>query len=167
MVERLREELATTDPTDPRLARDQARAYTRLGEVLHLVGDTGGGLVRVRNAQSILDSLVEGDPNDREARRLRSEAYNTLGLIRFSGGNRRLARDAWVESVATIEPVASGSDDVRFLTPWARALLYLDRVEEAKPLVDKLEALGYRNDEFAELVESKGLSNSLRVLSRQ
>ncbi len=167
LVERLREELATTDPTDPGLARDQARAYTRLGEVLHLVGDTGGGLVRVRNAQSILDSLVEGDPNDREARRLRSEAYNTLGLIRFSGGNRRLARDAWVESVETIASVARGSDDMRFLTPWARALLYLDRVEEAKPLVDRLEALGYRNDEFAELVESKGLSNSLHVLSRE
>ena len=167
LVEVMRRDLAASDPTDPRWKRDQAGTYTHMAAVLHLLGHTSDALLRAQIAQSILDSLVQENPTDRDLRRLRSEAYNTLGLILFSGVDKKSGRDAWVESVATIEPVASGSDDVRFLTPWARALLYLDSVEESRPLVDRLEALGYRNDEFAELAESKGLSNALRVRYRE
>ena len=57
-------------------------------------------------------------------------------------------------------PVPGEADDVRYLSVRARALLYLDRLEEAESLVARLRSLGYLSTAFRALLESKGLQGS-------
>jgi hypothetical protein len=66
--------------------------------------------------------------------------------------------------VQIIESLASGAGNLRYIADLARALLHLDQVDRATPLVRRLEAAGYRESELAELAASRGVENSLHPL---
>ena len=62
-----------------------------------------------------------------------------------------------MRGLESISRVAEGTSDPRYLTPWAVTLLHLDRRNEARPIVHRLEQMGYRDVQLRELCESKGL----------
>ena len=160
-IEQVRRDLVAADPTDPAWKRDEAETYIASADVLRRLGRTADASARAGSALAILDDLIASSPDDADLLHLRSAAYNVAGLIRMGGGDAASAREAWAESVRTIQPLAEGSRDPRYVTVWARALLYLDRVDEARPLLERLEELGYRESELADIAKSKGLENSL------
>ena len=62
-----------------------------------------------------------------------------------------------MRGLESISRVAEGSSDRRYLTPWALTLLHLDRTDEARPIVQRLEQMGYHDAQLRGRCESKGL----------
>jgi hypothetical protein len=58
--------------------------------------------------------------------------------------------------LALARPLTASSQSVRFLDTHAQALLHLGRVEEARPVVEKLLATGWRNPELIVLCRDHG-----------
>ena len=54
-------------------------------------------------------------------------------------------------------PLTVDTEAVDFLDTHARALLYLGRVAEARPLVKALQARGWKEEEFLDLCREHGL----------
>jgi hypothetical protein len=50
----------------------------------------------------------------------------------------------------------------RFLAVQGRALLALNRMAEAKPIVDRLARLGYHHPTLSRLVQQNGLNSSVK-----
>ncbi len=150
--------LVEGDPTDSGWRRDLALVEIGYSNALLAGGELTRAIEEARSAVQTLEAIVEQDPDDRRARRFAAHGYTTLGRIRSALGEPDDARAAWESAVELLGPLAPGSNDWRFLAPWARALLHLDRIEEARATVDKLLSMGYRNREFLTLCRSKGLS---------
>lgn len=74
-----------------------------------------------------------------------------LGDWHRSLRRERSARQAWARALATIGPVTRGSDVVDDLDVHARVLLRLGRVEQARPIVERLLAIGWSLPDFLEL----------------
>jgi tetratricopeptide (TPR) repeat protein len=110
-----------------------------------------------RAALGILAPLLKGKP-DESARGLIAEAEVTRGRIETSLGDPAEARAAWERVLAVLVPCRRPLTYWKILSPWAQALLALDRVDEARPVVEHLRAIGYRNGDLDRLCREKGIS---------
>ncbi|MCH9651968.1 MAG: protein kinase [Deltaproteobacteria bacterium] len=61
------------------------------------------------------------------------------------------------EALLILESLAENSSDFHHLAPWARALLRAHRLERARPVLERLWAVGYRDRELEALSQEKGL----------
>ncbi|MET0552643.1 MAG: protein kinase [Vicinamibacteria bacterium] len=150
--------LVARDPSNSGWQRDLAEARHSLGEALHDRGDLEGAVREAAAALEITERLLEKDPDDPQALRLRSLGHALLGRVWSTRGGAAKSRDAWQQALASIEPVARTSNDDRLLEPWTRALLQLDRGDEAAAAVEKLTSRGYRYPPFVREMTSKGMS---------
>ena len=80
-----------------------------------------------------------------------------LGRLQESRGEAEAARRSWAEAAELMAPVAGASQAVELLHVYAAALLHLGRVEEARPVVEKLLATGWRDADFLSLCRGQGL----------
>ena len=150
--------LVARDPSNSGWQRDLAEARNSLGEALHARRDLDGAVKEAAAALEIAERLLEKDPDDPQALRLRSLGHALLGRVWATRGEAAKSRAAWQQALASIEPVARASNDDRLLEPWARALLQLKRVDEAAAAVEKLTSRGYRYPPFVREMTSKGMS---------
>jgi serine/threonine-protein kinase len=150
--------LVAGDSSNSGWQRDLAEARSSLGDALHAGGDLDGAVREATAGLAIADRLLENGRSDRQALRLRSLGHALLGRVWSMRGNATRAREAWQESLASIEPVARTSNDDRLLDPWSSALLHLDRRDEASVVVEKLASKGYRYPPFVRDVTSRGMS---------
>ncbi len=109
-----------------------------------------------RAALGVLSPLLTGKP-DENTRGLVAEAEVTRGRIEASLGDRAQARAVWERALALLAPCARPLTHWKLLSPYAQALLELDRPAEARPAVERLRAIGYRNDGLDRLGREKGL----------
>jgi hypothetical protein len=79
-----------------------------------------------------------------------------LGRIQFAERQIQDAHASWIDAPEVIESVGGFSDDLSSLGIWVRVLLYLDRVEDAKPTIEKMISLGYGYPSFLELCRGEG-----------
>ena len=114
-------------------------------------GDVTGSLAAARAAVEILEPLVQKSSEDRIALSALSEAHLLLGRILNRRGDDEKALMHWEQAAERIESIAAGSSNKRFLDPWARALIRLGRLDEARPVIEKLSSFGYREPAFLEL----------------
>ncbi|MEM7352513.1 MAG: winged helix-turn-helix domain-containing protein [Acidobacteriota bacterium] len=128
-----------------------------LGDLLAARGDNEAALTEARAASRILEELASERPNDRETQRLLSTAYALEGTILAASGQSDAARAAWQKAVEAVEPFAKSSRDAQYLAPWARGLIELGRIEEARPVVFRLLSRGYGVREFLDLCAAHGL----------
>ena len=142
------EELIARDPTDAGWQSDLAVSRQRLGMVLAAGGDLEGARDAGLAAEGILALLLAARPDDRQARSTLSDVHNLLGEVWAARGERGLADAAWLRAVEVIEALATESSDRRILEPWIRALLCLDRREQARPFYEKLNSFGYSSEEL-------------------
>ncbi len=75
----IHEQIAAAHPDDPGYQRELSNIYVRLGGVLKVAGDYGGGLELDRKALAIREALLGNDPRNREYRRLVASSYMDLG----------------------------------------------------------------------------------------
>ena len=135
--------------------RDLAEMRRSFGRLLMVQGDVSRAIEELGLALAILQPLVDKNPNDRDSNQWISESHLTMGEVWARTGDLGRARSSWAKAVEVIEPIARQSNDRRYLDPWAQALLYLDRIEEATPIVEKLMSMGYRERTFMELWQGK------------
>ncbi len=109
-----------------------------------------------RTALELLESTEARTSEDRRSKEILSATLILLGRIQFDQGQTQDAHASWIDAREIIESVSGFSDDLSFLELWVRALLYLDRVEDAKPAIEKMLSLGYGYPSFLELCRSKG-----------
>jgi len=64
---------------------------------------------------------------------------------------------AWGSTLDVLRPTASASRNVRLLDPWVRLLVLTGRTDEAAPIIERLEAIGYRNPNYLGFLEKRGL----------
>ena len=96
----------------------------------------------------IADSILKERSDDRDARLFKSLGLALLGRIHSEQGEPVRARNVWNEALSTIEPVARGSMDARFLGPWARILGHLGQTADATDILGSLKAKGYKTFDY-------------------
>jgi tetratricopeptide (TPR) repeat protein/tRNA A-37 threonylcarbamoyl transferase component Bud32 len=158
--------LVAGDASNSGWQRDLAEARSSLGEALLARGDLEAAVREATAGLAIADRLLENGPSDRQALRLRSLGHALVGRVWSARGKATRAREAWQESLASIEPAARTSNDDRLLDPWSSALLHLDRLDEASVVVEKLGSKGYRYPPFVRDVTNRGMSGSMAQTRR-
>jgi hypothetical protein len=86
-----------------------------------------------------------------------SEADLRLGESLARAGDSDGAHQAWTRAFETLDSLAQASRHTDVLALSASALLYLNRMEEARPLVRELARRGYRRPTFVALTRDKGV----------
>jgi len=137
--------LATADPTNAGWIRELAESHYERGSVAADAGDVAAAAADADAAVQALVSLHGAAATDRQVARVRSLAHALAGRVWTERGEVARARGAWSQALADIESVASHSSDYQFLDPLAQALLALGRTHDAAPILQKLDAMGYRN----------------------
>lgn len=103
------------------------------------------------DAIKILEELAKARNPDRDVRRCLSWCYLLLGRLESTPA---AAKADFERAEKTIASLARGGRDGRLLAPWAAALRCLGRPEEARPVEETLQALGYSEPGFTGLCEA-------------
>jgi tetratricopeptide (TPR) repeat protein/predicted Ser/Thr protein kinase len=117
--------------------------------------DPARALTEARGALAILAPLLL-EP-DEPTRGLIAEAEVTHGRIAAALGAPDEARAAWERALAILAPCRRPLSHWKLLSPSAQALLALGRAPEARPAVERLMKMGYRNDDLERLCREKGI----------
>lgn len=139
--------LHRADPSNSERRLDYALARLDLGRGLLAAGDAGRAALEERAALDVLGPGAAG-AEDRPRRLLEGEIHAALGDALGATGRSVEARAARDAAVDLLTPLANGSRDPVVLAPLARALLGLGRGPEARSVVDRLRAAGYRREEL-------------------
>ncbi len=91
-----------------------------------------------------------------------ADTHLGLGELYRSRGDLEAARAAWSRSIELLEGLPDQGPVPRFLDLQARALLLTGQVEAAKPLVEKLQSIGWEQAALRALVREHGLEEGLR-----
>lgn len=127
--------------------------HTRMAQALETL-DPARALGEARSAEEILFPLLTRDV-DEPTRGHIAMASVVRGRLESARGDREAARAAWEQALDTLAPCSRPITHWKVLSPWAQALLELDRIDEARPAVEQLEAMGYRAPDLAEVVRRK------------
>ena len=152
----IREDVYALDQSNAMRRRDWARTFIAIAKVLSVTGRSSEALATLRHADRELDSFIEETPDDRRALEIRGRGSLLMGVVLAQIGQKGEARERWDLAVAMLEPLARESESSNTLALLAQALLRLERVDEASPLVHKLIDRGYREPGFLSLSEEKG-----------
>lgn len=144
------DELLTLDPTPPKWRRTRAIGLYHLALVQKMRGDAAARST-VLTAVEILEELAAALPSDRSVPRWLGHSYLLLGSLEDS---RAAARSAFERAAEVIAPFARDGRDGRLLAPWAAALSCLGRLDEARPVVERLHALGYSEPGLTSLCQA-------------
>ena len=82
---------------------------------------------------------------------------DVIEALRQRLGNPKGARASWDTTVSVMEPIAAGSVIVEHLTIYATALLHLEQVDRAQPVVANLLETDRRDRTLLNLCAKHGL----------
>ncbi len=150
------EQLARSNPTDVQWAEDLARMRIYLANALVKKGNPAAALEQISSALRGLKRVRPGAAPDSSSIATSASALILLGEIQWRGGEHAEARTAWQRALAEVQPIAADSMNYRLLDLWARALLDLNRMSDAGPVLERLRAVGYRKPAFWAFCRSRG-----------
>ena len=139
--------LVDKSPTSVPLLRDLSVAETGLGQAAFGVGDLNRAAAEAEFVEKLLAPFASRGV-DLEVIRKLAEAKLVAADVASARGDRARARELRESAVATIMGRPEASSDLRMAAIRATALVGLNRVEEARPIVEHLNALGYRHPEL-------------------
>jgi serine/threonine-protein kinase len=149
--------LIDLDPTNTDWTRQLAWTQARTALVLSGQSLFDEALQRSEESLTLCDALLSENPDDPELKRLWSEIHLTIGDVAAARGRKESARGSWVRALDVIEPLARGTKHPLDREVWAVTLLRLDRIKDARELVDELRMQGLRRAEFERLSRNKGV----------
>lgn len=130
--------------------------HMRMAEAL-ADGDPVRARDEARRSVDILLPLLVRDTDDPTRGHI-ATALVVRGQREAALGDREEARAAWERALEVLAPCARPLTHWKILAPWTQALLELDRTDEARPGVERLERMGFRSPELAEVRHRKGLT---------
>ncbi|MGE3274385.1 MAG: protein kinase [Vicinamibacterales bacterium] len=151
--------VSAANPTNLDWRIDLAYFHRLAGEARLARGDAAGAAAEARVALAELDALEGRDVGDEGGRRQRAASLVLLGRTLAGGGRVREAAGAWQDAVA-LGSSARDADRWRMLEIRASALVYAGRLDEAAPIVDRLQALGFARPSFLRLCREAGLGTN-------
>ncbi len=125
--------LVDLDPTNVDWRQELARTQSHLAGIQSKQGHLEEALGTSAAALTLCNALASESPDDPLTRLACGEAYLVRGDIQAASRRPEAARDSWLRALAAIEPVARLSKHPTRKELWARTLLRLDRLDEARP----------------------------------
>lgn len=149
--------LVVLDPTNAIWKREVAVLDSSIGALRLARGDAAGARNFFRAGLEISESLASVGGDSASVANDLAWDWLQLGLAEEALYHEEKARAAWERSVKLMAPIVARTPEVWYLDTWARALLHLGRIEEARPAVRQLLEADWEEEDFRELVERAGL----------
>jgi len=156
-------ELARTDATNARWQRELAMAEVEAARAQIARRDYAAAERHLANAVAVVEAGLANTPSDVSLTLVNAEADIVAGQIAAEREDATTARGYWMQAREILTPVAQKADDPNVLAAWASALLLLDDVSAARPVVQRLAAMGYRTGDFTALLAAKGVPYAVSV----
>ncbi|HEY2397241.1 MAG TPA: toll/interleukin-1 receptor domain-containing protein [Rudaea sp.] len=150
--------LKNKDETRVDLRQELAQSQLESARLLLSRGEVEAAENLVNAARSAIEALRVKNADSRALILLAAQASTLFGEVAARRHEAGRARDHWLAARDTIGVAASTGEDPNFLAELASALLLLDDINQAKPVIGKLAAMGYRTPDFVALVESRQLA---------
>ena len=151
------EKLAQNAPTNRAYQYVLARSLLLVSSVNLALGKTGVAELGLRRAIGIIDSGLSKRPSDLNLRIASTDTRLELGDALQRGGRLAEARASWTQALAAIDSVARTRKLTDHLALQAAALMRLDRLDEARPIVLDLVRRGYRRRRWIAIAAAKHL----------
>ncbi|PTL81438.1 protein kinase [Vitiosangium sp. GDMCC 1.1324] len=123
-----------------------ARGHMSLASVDGAQGQETRARGHLREALAVLEKLCAEAPAERDFSLWRASGLWQLGLLETRAGAAAHARTAWEEALASLGP-GEQAPEPSVLDLRARLLLGLGRADEARPLLETLDWMGYADEE--------------------
>ncbi|MGN6312172.1 MAG: TIR domain-containing protein [Rhodanobacteraceae bacterium] len=136
---------------------DLSQAYLEQARLQIARGNIAAAESSTKPALEIIDKMRAKAPDDRGSLLLDAKAHLLLGETAALSGDMASARREWARSRDLLRPALHSGSDPNFLAAYVEALLRLDQTDAARPIVDKLNAMGYRTPDFVALTAGKHL----------
>jgi serine/threonine protein kinase len=144
--------LATHDRSRPDLKRDLAAVQIAGARALVLSGRVAEARTKIDAAIATLTTI---EPADQATSSSLGDAYGAFAEVLERSGAQEDAAAARRKAVAFARPPA-GTTEPGTLARWARSLIDAGRVAEARPIVARLNSIGYRNADLQAVCEKHG-----------
>jgi tetratricopeptide (TPR) repeat protein len=151
------EKLAEGAPTNRGYQYMLARAIALVGSAQLALGRTGAAEASLRRAIGIVDLALSKRPTDLNLRVAAADTRLELGDALAREGRSSDARTSWTEALGLIDSVAKTRQLTDHRAVQASALMRLDRLDEARPIVLDLVQRGYRRPRWMAIATSKHL----------
>ncbi len=151
------EALVAHVPTNASYQLNLAQSLAPLGSAQLASGKAAAAEATERRALSIIAPALEKKPSDLSLRAASAEANIELGDALARSGRAADARAAWSQALAAIDSVARARHVTDHLALQSGALMRLDRLDDARPIVLDLVRQGYRRPRWIEVARTKHL----------
>jgi len=151
-------QLVRRDPSNMRWRRLLSVSHSRAGRAMEAAGDLIGARHEFEAAVEILEPMAAGDQKDAWNREWLSRALVGLGRVCSTAGDAESARALWARAVGVTKLNVRNykAAELRHISTHAQALLHLDRLDEARPMVLFLRDKGFRDEDFEAAARAHG-----------
>ncbi len=109
-------------------------------------------------AHSLPETFTQLGPEEDRANALLIAQVELLrGDVAARSKQASNANSAWTAALTVIRPHAAASKDPDVLNAWTSALLRVGKIDEARPTIDVLSHMGYREPDFVASVAAAGI----------
>lgn len=154
------ERLSKLDPTNEVWKHDLAISYQGVGERLASLGQDVEALTYLRKGLPLFRSIFESDAKSLVAANDLAWAHVVLGELLARLEERENAKADWEAAVRVLAPFLPEPEGAEpgTMDTYARALLHLGRVDDARPWVAALLAAGWEEEGLLRLARKHGLA---------
>ncbi|HEY6826824.1 MAG TPA: hypothetical protein VI259_08195, partial [Gemmatimonadaceae bacterium] len=151
------EALVARVPTNASYQLNLVQGLAPLGAAQAAAGRVASGEATERRALGIVAPALAKKPSDLGLRAAFAEANLELGDALARNGRPTDARVAWTQALAAIDSVARARRLTDHLALQSAALMRLDRLDDARPIVLELVRQGYRRQRWFAFARAKNL----------
>lgn len=151
------ESLLDKDPISSDFQRELSQAQLENARLLISQGNTAAAASTTQSALDAVEKLRVKAPEDRNNLLVAAQAHLLLGQLAALHDDSASAQREWAQARDLLQPSLHSGNDPNFLAAYAEALLRLDQMDAAQPIVAKLNWMGYRTPDFVALAASKRL----------
>jgi serine/threonine protein kinase len=154
------ERLSKLDATNEVWRHDLALSYQSVGERLASLHQDGEALTQLRKGLPVFRQIFESDPKSLAAANDLAWAHVVLGEVLARLDQPDTAKEEWEAAVLVLAPFLPEPEGAEpgTIDTYARALLHLGRVEDARPWVAALLAAEWDEEGLLSLAREHGLA---------
>ncbi|HEY3519484.1 MAG TPA: hypothetical protein VGK80_00400 [Rhodanobacteraceae bacterium] len=152
---RIFESLLKKNPISGDFQREFSQTRLEQARLLISQGNAMAAKASAQSALDIMEKLRAKTPDDRSSLLLDAQAHLLLGQTASLFGDNTAAQREWTQARDLLQPALHAGGDPNFLAAYAEAVIRLDQIAAARPVIARLNAMGYRTPDLIALVASK------------